>query len=228
VDDGDDISARCAARPELSFRRSSLAMRSSPQVGFSLPMRRIRVCTCAGIGGRPGRDFRRQNSRQPARCQRIIVSGRTTTRASRQLKNRQSNASVTRLTGSTRRGQGALPPHRETTSPCQIGQYTCRTLLSSAIARRYSDIRYARRSTAPGEFNYCGGQVPQLCTMARLGVVSPPFGVPAHRHRFRARAFMPHHTHSWRLLCISAAAYCESPRSPGLAAVAGHLCWTYS
>ena len=102
------------------------------------------------------------------------------------------------------------------------------SLLSSAIARRYSDIRYARRSTAPGEFNYCGGQVPQLCTMARLGVVSPPFGVPAHRHRFRARAFMPHHTHSWRLLCISAAAYCESPRSPGLAAVAGHLCWTYS
>jgi hypothetical protein len=40
------------------------------------------------------------------------------------LKNRQSNASVTRLSGSTRRGQDALPPHRETTSPCQIGQYT--------------------------------------------------------------------------------------------------------
>src|ERR1022692_1305714 len=35
------------------------------------------------------------------------------------------------------------------------------SLLSSAIARRYSDIRYARRSTAPGEFNYCGGQADQ-------------------------------------------------------------------
>jgi hypothetical protein len=87
-----------------SFRRSSLAIRSSPHEGFSIPMRRIRDCTCLGMGGRPGRDFRRQNNFQPARCQRIIVSGRTTTKASRQLKNRESNASVIRVTGSIRRG----------------------------------------------------------------------------------------------------------------------------
>jgi hypothetical protein len=55
-------------------------------------------------GGRPGRDFRRQNSFQPARCQRIIVSGRTTTRAPRQLKNREINASVIWVAGSIRRG----------------------------------------------------------------------------------------------------------------------------
>ena len=87
-----------------SFRRSSSAMRSSPHVGFSFPMRRIRSRTCFGIRGRPGRDFRRQNSRQPARCQRIIVSGRTSTRVSCHLKHRESNASLTRVTGSMRRG----------------------------------------------------------------------------------------------------------------------------
>lgn len=54
--------------------------------------------------GRPGRDFSRQNNVHPARCQRIIVSGRTTTRASRQLKNRESNAREIRVTGSIHRG----------------------------------------------------------------------------------------------------------------------------
>jgi hypothetical protein len=44
----------------------------------------VGTCNCWGIGGRPGRDFRRQNSFQPARCQRIIVSGRTITSAPRQ------------------------------------------------------------------------------------------------------------------------------------------------
>jgi hypothetical protein len=78
-------------------------MRSSPHDGFSRAMRRIRACNCLGIGGRPGRDFSRQKSFQPARCQRIIVSGRTTTRASRQSKSRESNASEIRVTGSTRR-----------------------------------------------------------------------------------------------------------------------------
>src|SRR5712671_1517704 len=38
------------------------------------------------------------------RCQRIIVSGRTTTSASRQLKNRESNAREIRVTASIRRG----------------------------------------------------------------------------------------------------------------------------
>lgn len=79
-------------------------MRSSPHVGFSFPIRRIRSCTCFGIRGRPGRDFRRQNSLQPARCQRIIVSGRTTTRASRQRQNRDRNANCIRVMGSMRLG----------------------------------------------------------------------------------------------------------------------------
>ncbi len=48
--------------------------------------------------------FGRQNSFHPARCQRIIVSGRTTTKASRQLKNLERIASEIRVTGSIRRG----------------------------------------------------------------------------------------------------------------------------
>ena len=67
------------------------------------------ACSCKNVDqrksplGRPGRDLSRQKSFQPARCQRIIVSGRTTTRASRQSKSRESNASEIRVTGSTRR-----------------------------------------------------------------------------------------------------------------------------
>ena len=79
-------------------------MRSSPHEGFSFAIRRIRARICCGIGSRPGRDFNRQNNFHPARCQRIIVSGRTTTSASRQLKNRESNASEIRVTGLIRRG----------------------------------------------------------------------------------------------------------------------------
>jgi hypothetical protein len=56
------------------------------------------------MGGRPGLAFQRQNSRQPARCQRSNVSGRTTTRASRQSNSRERNASDTRVTASTRLG----------------------------------------------------------------------------------------------------------------------------
>ena len=86
------------------FRRSSLAMRSSPHEGFSCAIRRIRACICWGIGGRPARDFSRQNNFHPTRCQRIKVSGRTTTSAPRQLKNRERSAEVIRVTELTRRG----------------------------------------------------------------------------------------------------------------------------
>ena len=73
-------------------------MRSSPQEGFSFAMRRIRARNALGIGGRPGRDFHRQNNFHPARCQRIIVAGCTITRASRQLKNLESIANEIRVT----------------------------------------------------------------------------------------------------------------------------------
>jgi len=145
-------------------------MRSSPHVGFSLPMLRIRSCTCFGIRGRPGRDFSRQNSLQAARCQRIIVSGRTTTRASRQLKNRESNATLTRVTGSTRRGFTPRSTYRASCrrsikisaarAPCcRTARHivparsvnTWRIMFGSAITRRSCHICCARWSTVPIE-----------------------------------------------------------------------------
>jgi hypothetical protein len=61
-----------------SFSRSSLAMRSSPHVRFATAIVAISRCTSRAIAGRPGvRDFQRQNSRNPCRCQRISVSGFT-------------------------------------------------------------------------------------------------------------------------------------------------------
>jgi hypothetical protein len=63
--------------PNLSS--SSLAMRSSPHSTFSRAIRRDQLGSSCGIGGRPARDFIRQNNLQPARCQRTIVAGCTTT-----------------------------------------------------------------------------------------------------------------------------------------------------
>jgi hypothetical protein len=40
-------------------------MRASPQVGFARAIETISCCRLAGIGGRPGRDFHRQNNLQP-------------------------------------------------------------------------------------------------------------------------------------------------------------------
>jgi hypothetical protein len=68
--------------PNLS--NNSLAIRSSPHSGFSLAILRISARSACGMGGRPGRDFSRQNNRQPARCQRSKVAGFTTTKAPRQ------------------------------------------------------------------------------------------------------------------------------------------------
>jgi hypothetical protein len=52
-----------------SLSESSLAIRSSPQVEFSLVIFRINRRMFFGSGGRPGlRDFRRQNSLNAVRC----------------------------------------------------------------------------------------------------------------------------------------------------------------
>ena len=70
-----------------SFNASSLAICSSPHVGFSRPICRINSRRFFGSGGRPGRrDFQRQNARKPARCHLMKVSGLTITSAPRQSK----------------------------------------------------------------------------------------------------------------------------------------------
>jgi len=68
----------------VSFSFNSLAMRSSPQVGFSAAISPMSLRRSLGIRGLPtGRDFQRHNRRNPFRCQRMNVSGLTFTRASR-------------------------------------------------------------------------------------------------------------------------------------------------
>jgi len=65
--------------------RSSPRMRSAPHRRPRRAMSRMRSMVSFGSGDdRRGRDQRRQKSRKPARCQRISVSGWTTTIAVRQ------------------------------------------------------------------------------------------------------------------------------------------------
>ncbi len=78
-----------------SLSSSSLAIRSWPHSTFSRAILRISSRSSFGIGGRPTRDFIRQRSLQPARCQRIIVAGCTTTNALRQSKSLARTAKLT-------------------------------------------------------------------------------------------------------------------------------------
>ena len=64
-------------------------MRGLPQVGFADDIRRISCRTSESIRGRPGfpfRDFHRQYSRKPSRCQPTTVSGLTMISASDQFR----------------------------------------------------------------------------------------------------------------------------------------------
>jgi hypothetical protein len=65
--------------------RSSTWMRGAPQRGFARLISRTSCRTSRGTLGLPGRrrDCQRQKLRNPARCHRIIVSGRTIVTASR-------------------------------------------------------------------------------------------------------------------------------------------------
>lgn len=58
----------------------------------------------AGIDGRPARLFNRQKIRQPSRCQRTMVDGRTLTTESRQSHSLVNSARLTRVGWSMRRG----------------------------------------------------------------------------------------------------------------------------
>ena len=72
-----------------SFNDYSSAIRSSPQIGLAAAISRIKSRRFLGKDGRPGfRDFQRQNARNAVRCHPMKVAGFTTTRTSRQSKNR--------------------------------------------------------------------------------------------------------------------------------------------
>jgi len=79
--------------------RSSPWMRGAPQRGFARLISRISCRTSRGTLGLPGRrrDFQRQKPRNPARCHRTIVSGRTIVTASRTVgASRYSNMKIKR------------------------------------------------------------------------------------------------------------------------------------
>jgi len=72
-----------------SLSDSSSAIRPSPQLGFSSAIVLMSARRFLGKSGRPAdRDFHRQNSRNPARCQRTNVLGVTIASACAQGKNR--------------------------------------------------------------------------------------------------------------------------------------------
>ena len=74
-------------------------MRGAPQKGFARLISRISCRTSRGTLGLPGRgrDFQRQKVRNPARCHRTIVSGRTIVTASRTVgASRYSNTKIRR------------------------------------------------------------------------------------------------------------------------------------
>ena len=98
---------RCCTSAEFQqqFVRDALLTHA----GFSRAIRRISSRSSFGIGGRPGRDFLRLHRRKPARCQRISVSGWTTTNADRQSNHRDRSVSVTRVAASTRLGFTPAP-----------------------------------------------------------------------------------------------------------------------
>ena len=87
-----------------SLSSNSLAMRSSPQIGLLRAISRISRQSSIGTGGRPGRDFQRQNRRKPWRCQRTKVWGLITTSACFQSKSLDRSMRVTRNAVSGRRG----------------------------------------------------------------------------------------------------------------------------
>src|SRR5579863_6627795 len=88
-----------------SFIFSSLAIRSSPQMGFSTAIFRIRSRRFPGKRGLPvGLDFHRQKSRNPLRCQRSSVSAFTFISASRHGNIRLRVTIIHRVESSARRG----------------------------------------------------------------------------------------------------------------------------
>jgi len=88
-----------------NFSDSSLAIRSSPHVGFSRAIRNTKSRRSFGSGGRPPlRDFHRQKILTAVRCHPTKVSGFTITNASRQSKNFASATIARRNDAVVRRG----------------------------------------------------------------------------------------------------------------------------
>jgi hypothetical protein len=121
--------------------------RSLPQRGLSRAIAEISPRTSALSRGRPSRerDRHRQKNRQPCRCQRSTVSGRTTAR--RWLQRRQRSRASTPQTLSPRRSGGPFRVGRVRTARCwrSTRVSTARSARSLTAAR--TNATRSRRSS---------------------------------------------------------------------------------
>src|SRR5260221_3069233 len=105
-------------------------MRGAPQVGFSTTIRKINSRTSFGVGFLPTRvptpEISFQYKRKPARCQRITVSGVTTTRACFQPDQKRLTATQNSLSNGLRH---RLPRRRFNAANCWLNARFSRSRL---------------------------------------------------------------------------------------------------
>jgi len=133
-----------------SFTSSSDAIRSSPHVRFAAAISAINCRRSAGTRGRPcGRDFHRQNKRNPLRCQRMSVFGLTTVMSWRQSISRDNAMSVSRVASSARRGLTCRSRYNATA--CAGTDSRRRVARVSATGTKRTAGRRRRRNGSCGE-----------------------------------------------------------------------------
>ena len=136
---------------------SSLAIRSWPQIGLSAAILLISARRSGGITGLPGREFQRQNRRNPARCHRRNVRGVTLTRAPGQSKHFESNTRDTRVAASVRRG--STPRSRYIATCLRRNRFSSATTLGG----RRSSQANATRSASSRRNILAPGMAPESC-----------------------------------------------------------------
>ncbi len=152
----------------------SVARAHSPQVGFSVQMRRVRARVSTSMGGRPTgrRDRRRQSSFHKERCQRMTVAGRTMGTAATSDGNSLVMALVVKRSRGLRRGWGAALWRRMT---CCLSK-----VFSATSAARERSVSRSVASTAFVTSRSIGQEYPAVCSRP---------GSLRHEHRQDPRHF---------------------------------------
>jgi hypothetical protein len=133
-------------------------MRGAPQRRFSVANRRISDRSCGSMHGLPGRrERRRQHPRNPSRCQRATVAGRTSTSAFRHRgHHRRKHSQNRRSDARKRRSERARTPSwwRRARVSSSRSLRVDKAERSAATARKASRIacRMASRCTNVNEF----------------------------------------------------------------------------
>ena len=168
-------------------------MRGAPQRGFARLISRISCRTSRGTLGLPGRrrDFQRQKPRNPARCHRTIVSGRTIVIASTTVGESRYSKMKIRRANDLRAGRlGVL--RRSTFNWCRSAitspsserldrESTCSTNSSESLCcRPRRNARPGDRGKTPdtssprGRDGYAPMAPEKICAMPTASVGAPP------------------------------------------------------